>query len=188
MAESDLVLDDRWGRRHRILRRIETSVCYHRKRERFFEISDRVVKAIALFGGSSAFVNLVGADKQLAFATIATAVIALGAAIALVFGFAERGKRHGDLARNFLELEAQIVGKGEHDFNDADLDAWEARTRTLELSEPAGLNALVVICQNEVQSAAGHKPVALPRMHRLLAHFCSFPIVDENQKSTSGTG
>jgi len=171
-----------WRRRHRVLRRVEISVCYHRKRERFFEFLDRGVKAIAIIGSSIAFADLlrvVGGGLAL---KICAATVAVTTTISLVFGFAERARQHSEIARAFLELEAQIVARGERSFDENDLDLWEARVRTLEASEPAALNALVVVCQNEIAIAAGNIPTHIPWYQRLLAHFWSFSVPHDKSK------
>lgn len=162
-----------WEKRHEILERIEISVRYHQKRERFFELSDKWVKAIAIIGGSVAFANLEpndGTRKALA------ALIALSSTLALVFGFADRAKRHAELTRKFRELDARIVQKGEISYMEADLGAWEAEERMLEANEPPALNALVKICQNEIAITAGqpNKMVRIPYHQKLFSHLISF--------------
>lgn len=47
-----------WSRRHEILWRISLSTLYHRRRERFFDTWDRVVKAVSIIGGSAALAKL----------------------------------------------------------------------------------------------------------------------------------
>jgi hypothetical protein len=158
-----------WNRRHSTVYRMELSSCYHRKRERFFDIADKLTKAIAIVGGSVAFANVANASAL----AIAGITVALTSTLALVFGFADRAKRHSELARNFHQLEAEIVRRGERDFTEEDLNSWDERVRLLEASEPPALDALVVVCQNEIAVAQGQKDkvVPLPPYVRVLAHF-----------------
>lgn len=168
-----------WGERHKILYRVELSVLYHQKRERFFESLDKTVKAIAIIGGSASFAAAVNTstagDVLLKWAT---AAIAVASALALVFGFSDRSKRHAELARNFRELEAAIIGRGKRDFDEDDLKVWESKARMLETSEPPSLNLLVLICQNEIAIATGQhdKIVRIPKRKRWFAHIFSFPV------------
>lgn len=165
MSEKDRL----WTRRHSTIYRIELSSCYHRKRERFFDVADKLTKAFAIIGGSVAFANV--ANK--CTLVIAGITVAVTSTLALVFGFADKAKRHSELARNFHELEAEIVRRGERSFTEEDLNMWDERVRLLEASEPAALNALVVVCQNEIAVAQGQKEkiIPLPSYVRVLAHF-----------------
>ncbi len=161
-----------WGKRHQILQRVELSVLYHQKRERFFEAWDKLTKAIAVIGGSAALANIAGEIGI----KVAAGFIAITSTAALVFGFSDRSKRHAELARNFRQLEAEIIARGERDFIEDDLKAWDAKERMIETTEPPALSALVILCQNELAIASGHSDrlVPVPWHQRLLAHFVSF--------------
>lgn len=163
-----------WERRHEVLYRVELSALYHQKRERFFEACDKLAKAIAVIGGSAALTRL-GAGEYLVWIA---AAITFTSTFSLVFGFSDRSRRHADLARNFRQLEAEIVGKGEREFVEADVNAWNARERTLETSEPPSLGNLVRICQNEL--AVAHAQPQLVRkvgfFRHFFAHIFDFPL------------
>jgi hypothetical protein len=161
-----------WGKRHALLERIALSVLYHQKRERFFDVWDKTTKGVAIIGGSAALAKVAG-DLGLA---IAAALITVTSTAALVFGFADRSKRHSELARNFRTLEAEIVERGERDCSEKDLSRWEAKQRLIETSEPPALSVLVVLCQNELAIAAGHpdKVINMPGYKRLLAQYWDF--------------
>jgi hypothetical protein len=147
-----------WGRRHEVLYRAELSVLYHRKRERFFAFWDRLVTAIAIIGGSAAFASVGGPDVV----KWAAAIIAVTSTVSLVFGFGARARTHSGLAQRFLELEARIVGRGERDFTEADINEWESVARTLETEEPPTLSSLVRACQNELARAKGEYDKIVP--------------------------
>jgi len=163
-----------WDRRHGILYRIELSVLYHRKRERFFDTVDRLIKTVALIGGSAAFAKATDAD----IVKWAAVAIALTSAFSLVFAFSERARKHAELGKSFSELAANLLQKGERDFSEADLNLLEADVRHLESTEPATLGALVVICQNELAVAQNHPEMLHElRFHqRLFAQFWDFRI------------
>lgn len=166
-----------WGRRHSILYRIELSVLYHRKRERFFDFVDKADKSISVIGGSAAFASLGGPEAIKVFA----ALVAVSATLSLVFGFGEKARRHADHAARFRELESDVISKGERDFTEADLNTWEAKTRSLEITEPAALSTLVVLCQNELAISQGQpqQVVNLPLYKRVLAQVWDFQVASE---------
>lgn len=163
-----------WGKRHAILQHIEISVLYHQKRERFFDIWDKATKAIAIIGGSVAFANITG-PLGLKFSA---GIITVTSTAALVLGFADRARRHAELAADFRRLEIEMVERGERDFTEDDLKAWEAKQRQIETKEPPALSTLVILCQNEIALAQGHKDlvVPLPWHQRALAHFIDFSL------------
>lgn len=163
--------DDSWARRYEVLYRVELSVLYHQKRERFFELCDKLAKAVAVIGGSAALWKLTSPE---ALGWI-VAAITVTSTLSLVFGFSDRSKRHAELARNFRQLEADIVGKGVAGF-DEHLDKWEEKARMLESQEPPALGGLVVLCQNELAIAANQrdKVVPLSLRQRWTAHLVDF--------------
>ena len=167
-------LDHQWKKRYAPLYRAQLSVLYHQKRERFFEIWDKVGKAVAVIGGSAAFASIGGPDLM----RVVAAAITVTSTLSLVFGFSDRSKRHAELARNFRQLEAEIVAKGDRLFSDGDTDAWEAKVRMLESSEPPALGLLVVICQNELAIAHGQlkNVIPLPRWKQWLAQVFDFSV------------
>lgn len=162
-------LDYLWAKRHAVLYRVELSTLYHQKRERFFAVCDKLGNAVGVVGGSAALVSISRPD---ALAWIAMAITVVSSA-ALVFGFSDRARRHADLAREFRELEAVMIERGEREFTEQDVFAWESRTRRLESGEPPSLGALVVLCQNELARAQGQtdKIVKLGWWQRVSAHF-----------------
>ncbi len=163
-----------WEKRHAVLYRTELSTLYHQKRERFFSVCDKLGSAVGVIGGSAALASL---SNPTLLAWIALAITVVSSA-ALVIGFSDRARRHADLAKDFRQLEASIVARGERDFTEQDLSAWDASTRMLESSEPPALGALVVLCQNELARAQGHDGhvVEMTWMQRILANFFDFSV------------
>jgi hypothetical protein len=134
------------------------SVLYHRKRERAFDLADRLTKATAIIGGSAAWAAVTepGLVKWVA------AIIAATATLSLVFGFSERSRKHSELAQKFCLLEASIVQKGERDFEERDVDQWQAEALRIEATEPPALSALVTLCQNELAIARNQPEAVVP--------------------------
>lgn len=163
-----------WDKRHAVLYRMELSTLYHQKRERFFSVCDKLGNAAGVIGGSTALASLSN-PELLAWIALAITIVS---SIALVLGFSDRARRHADLAKDFRQLEAAIIGRGERDFTEQDVSSWDASTRMLESTEPPALGALVVLCQNELARAQGHigYVVKMNFMQRMFAHFVDFNV------------
>lgn len=161
-----------WDRRCDLLARIELSTLYHRKRELFLSRWDRVIKGIAVLGGSAA-VARIGGDDWLPWIG---AAIAVTSTAGLVGGLADRARKHSELAASFKLLESEIAGKGEHGFSEEDVDGWTARLHSIETDEPPALSALVRICQNQQAWARGaHTHVyKITWYERCLAQYVDF--------------
>ena len=163
-----------WEKRHAVLYRTELSTLYHQKRERFFSVCDKLGSAVGVIGGSAALASL---SNPALLAWIALAITVVSSA-ALVIGFSDRARRHADLSKDFRQLEAAIVGRGERDFTEQDVSAWDASARMLESTEPPALGALVVLCQNELARAQGHDghAVQMSWIQRTFAHLVDFNV------------
>lgn len=171
---SDEAADHRWGRRHRMLQRVEISTLYHRRRERFFDKWDKLTNVTALIAGSTAFGQALSSPE---IVQVAGAITALAAIVALVYGFAEKARRHASFAAEFKTLEGDIRASGEEP-STKQLDDWEARIARIESGEGAPMRALVVICQNEIATAQGNMKYVtpLPGHVRLLAQYFDFDV------------
>lgn len=169
MSDPEDQADYLWQKRHAVLYRAQLSVLYHRKRERFFAFWDRAVTAVAIVGGSAAFAGLGGPD----LVRWAAAAVAVTSTVGLVYGLAERARRHSDLARQFLDLEASMLRAGERDFTEAQTAQWEAESRLIEANELPALGLLVRACQNELAQARGEPGHIHPltSWQRLAMHF-----------------
>ena len=163
-----------WEKRHAVLYRTELATLYHQKRERFFSLCDKLGNAVGVIGGSAALASL---SNPVLLAWIALSITVVSAVV-LVFGFSDRARRHADLAKSFRQLEASIVKCGERDFTEENVTSWDADTRMLESGEPPALGALVVLCQNELACAQGHKGhiVHMSWPQRVLAHLFDFSV------------
>lgn len=166
-------LDHAWTKRHDVLYKAELSALYHQKRERFFELLDKLSKAAAVFGGSAALWK-VGNPDVVAF----IAVCIMGtSSLSLVFSFSERSKRHSELARSFRDVIAEITSAGDFDVTDSIASAWAGKVCSLEAKEPPTLAALTVMCQNELAIARNERTLVHPQslLTRWTAHFFDMP-------------
>jgi len=178
MNSDELETDYLWKRRHAVLYRVELSALYHQKRERFFDFCDRGAKVVSIVGGSAALYKL-GVDEVVA---VAAAAITVVSALSLVLGFGEKARRHSELARNFKQVQAEMLRVGERDYTEDNLRDWEARVALLEATEPASLGVLVRICQNELAAARPggvRRPVGVLRWP--LAHLLDLPLPKSDQ-------
>lgn len=157
-----------WAERHNVLYRVELSVLYHLRRERFFDLCDKFAKVVSVVGGTAVI-------AQVLSPTILTAVavlITVSSAVSLVFSLSDKAKRHSDLAKNFRRLEGEILGRGAKTFTDMDVATWNSKIRELEAGEPGRLATLVVLCQNELAIAQSQpeRVATVSLLKRLLAH------------------
>ncbi|WP_069706139.1 hypothetical protein [Burkholderia seminalis] len=166
--------DGAWGRRHAVLYGAEMSALYHQKRERFFELWDKLTKAFSLLGGSAALFKASDAGTVAVIAVIITA----GSALSLVFGFSERARRHAELSREFKSLIADVHDVGQFSFTEKDIDRWSAAKCRIDVKEPPALGVLVQICQNEISIAQGQpdKVVQIGFFKRCLANFVDLSV------------
>lgn len=158
--------------RHSVLYRAELSGLYHRKRERFFALCDRLSKATALVAGSAAFSSFFMFNEA-DWKSYAGVVVAISTTLSLVFAWSDKARQHADLAQKYVLMQSEIIEVAE-DKPDVDLIcSWGAKVRRIEAEEPPTLAGLVRLCQNQLAKAAGQKDMEfpLPWYQRWLVHF-----------------
>lgn len=173
-AVKDIETEDYlWGQRHNVKYSAELSSLYHQKRERFFDLFDKLGKAIAVIGSSAVIAKITDPSSLYYLA----AAITVTSTLSLVFSFSERARRHSELSAKFKDLLATIAVAGERDFKESDLNAWKAKVLQLEMTEPPALGTLVVLCQNELALARGQTEMVHPVgwFKSRLAHFIDLP-------------
>lgn len=158
-----------WEKRHATLYRCALASRYHRSRERFFDLIDRVVVAASLIGGSTAFA--LAAQEHLV--QWAGAAVAVASSLSLVFAFGEKARRHSALAERYKRVEAEIMRVGEFGYTEEQVNGWRAAISEIESNEPPTLRTLVSLCQNDIAIAHNQfdKVVNQPWRKRLFAHF-----------------
>lgn len=161
-----------WAKRHELLYTVQMNRLYHQKRERFFALMDRGGKALSLIFGTAAASSLLPTPEAKAFAG---AVVAAATMPGLVFAWADKSRLHAELAADYARLEAEVVAAGVMDA--ASIDAIFAKSIQLGTKEPAGLSALIRLCQNEMAVAAGQpdKVYPLSWYERWFVHLFDFP-------------
>lgn len=154
---------------HAVVYRAELSGLYHRKRERFFALCDRLGKAFSLISGTAAFSSVLPSPQAKAYAGLCVAVSTLPG---LVFSWADKARLHAELAQKYISVQVEIVGVERAALTEKMVCGWDARLRQIEANEPPTLTCLVRICQNQLALAAG-QPGEVERLRwwqYLLAH------------------
>ena len=171
---------------HYTKERIEISILYHRKRERFFALCDRVAKACALVSGTAAFQALRSSTDHdgNTWALVIVLAFTLPSLLSLCFGWGDMARKHASLAESFSRLIASISGTCNP--TEKDLHEWNSQIGMIEAGEPAALTCLVSICQNQIAIAAGQfdKVSRLKWYQRWFAHFFDFSITTEQAPKT----
>lgn len=126
---------------------------YHFRRQAFFERWSRVTSATGVIFGSAAVVAVFAKAAQLVgpLMLVTGALVAAASAVDLVVGTAAMARKHDELRRRFLKLEAQIRSIAEP--TAANVAAWEAERLAIEMDEPPLYVGLCLLCENELGRA-----------------------------------
>lgn len=138
------------------IHRIQLSVLYHHKRERFFDSIDRVVTALTLVSSTAAAAMIfreagaVGRSWELWAALVA----AVASSVAVAFNPGTKARVHGQLATDLRRLWSRCEKAGE-EWSHEQCDEFTAEVLSIEAGEAAQLGALVAQCENEIAVASG---------------------------------
>jgi hypothetical protein len=156
-----------WRQRCAVLNKAWVQVRYQRRRQRFFDLTDKLTKSVTVVLGAS----LMGQYFVQHLPALATAITSLGL-LALVFGYSDRKQLHKDLAEQAAKLVADIelVPMGGLSFEKT--AAWAAEYARLVAKSPPPLKTLTMVCEYEqavLEGHPGHVPLpSLPR--RIVGH------------------
>lgn len=166
----DRHLDALWAQRCAVLHRAWVQVRYHRRRQRFFDLLDKVTKSATVVLGAS----LLGQYFQPYLPWSATAITSLGL-LALVFGYGDRKQQHKELAEQAAAVIAAIELVPVGALTDSCVAAWGSEYARLCAKAPPPLKSLSLICEAEQAAADGHPDhVTKPSwLWRVLADFKS---------------
>lgn len=143
-------MDDILKQRDDTLWGVQRSVRYHVRRQAFFDRWRRITSATGVIFGSAAAADLLS-DGGHMLAVAAAFVVAVFTAFDLVVGTAEMARRHDDLRRRFIRLEAKIRTDEHPDHKN--VLAWDAARLEIEIDEPPTYIALDLLCANELAIA-----------------------------------
>jgi hypothetical protein len=159
--------DHDWKSRHALLYRARLSVIYHRRRERMYELLDRIAKSFAVIGGSAVVFKVANDQIMLMFGL----AMLVTSTLSLVFQCSSRATTHSALAKDWSAIEKDIYSQ--ENFTEAQVCSFESRAAGLDGLEPRVLRALVADCQNELARADNEEPFVRPLTlwQKLLMHF-----------------
>lgn len=160
--------DKAWADRWSALYKADTSARYHRRRQRFFDLADKLTKALTVLLGATLMGSMLKDSQPLAASLISSLSL-----LALVFAYSDRKQVHKELAEGFIKLIQQIEECPANELSEAKAAVWMAMAVALDAKEPPALKTLVTMCEHEASVAAGHpNHISLPSWHRrLLADF-----------------
>lgn len=169
-SDDEQRLDAYWTLRCATLRNAWVQVRYHRRRQRFFDLVDKLTKALTVVLGAS----LMGRYVAEAIPIMATAITSIGL-LALIFGYGDRKQQHKELSEQAAMLVSAIEQVPVGELTPAKVAAWGADYARLDAKSPPALKTLSLICESEQAVADGHpNHVAVPGFfRRLLADFKS---------------
>lgn len=153
-----------WNRRQDLLVKALANRRYQLERQRIMEWREGAVKVASLVAGSAAIAKV--ADQGVIYGAVA--VIFIGTAASLVFGWGGKARDAGKRAGEWIEFEASIVVTGERDFTEQQLNEWQARSNRLEMGEPAQNRYLLEWCYLQACNDLGRTPTqAASRLSKL---------------------
>ena len=160
-------IEEKW---HELLFGVRCSIRYHNYRRRFFERLSVWTDFLTIISGGAVvgFSTYAGETNQPYYhwlSVFAGGLIAILAAFDLVVGFSLRAREHYDLAKQFAELERQMI-KSENNLTTKNLAACTDCRLEIEQDEPPILQVLNVYCHNEVCRAGEY-----PREHKVKIGF-----------------
>ena len=175
--------DDVWAQRWDLVCRVRLSSLYHEKRERFFDVADKLSKAFAVIGGAAAVSQLIADPTSKIWIA---ALVSIASTISLVFGIAQKARRHGELARDFKKLWARIEEVGNFPV-EQQISKFRSEILLLESNEPAAMSALIRHCENQISLGTGHPDEVIPLTltQLTLMHFWDFPLQPDKSRAHS---
>lgn len=164
------ISDSDWDRRHRAIYHCKLGFIYHRRRERFFDLCDKLTKTFTVLLGASLLAAFV---KE--YTPIVGIIVSSAGLLALVYGYTDRKQKHKELADSYALLRSKIESAGNR-FEEKTIDEWNCELQLLNSKEPPTLGTLVVLCQNEIAISEGKREsvVSVSRYKQLFANWRDF--------------
>ena len=160
--------DHLWARRCSLLFMAWVQLRYQRRRQRFFDLADKLTKAVTLLLGASLF----GHHIQPFAPWIGTAISAIGL-LALVFTYGDRKQVHKELGEKAAALIKAIERLPAGRIDDAAVAEWSGEFAELVGKSPPPLKTLTILCEHEQASADGN-PLHVRRPNLMLRCIANF--------------
>jgi hypothetical protein len=147
--------DDEWNRvwacRCELLNWARITYRYHRKRQKFFDMADKLTQVAAVTGG----VAVLGKTVSEYLPWIGGGISLVGL-LALVFGYSDKRQCHKEIAERANRLTGDICSLSINALDEKQISVWERVRAEIDLSEPPNLKTLVQKCEWEQAVADGH--------------------------------
>jgi hypothetical protein len=158
----DKAADAIWTMRCKTLHDAWVQVRYHKKRQRFFDLIDKITKSATVLLGAS----LLGEWLKDYLPWIGGIISSLGF-LALIFGYGDRKQSHKDFAEQATNLVAGIELVPAGQLTPAIVAGFKADYARLCAKAPPPLKTLTIICEHEQSTASGYpNHVKLPSLYR----------------------
>lgn len=157
--------DEAWAQRCGVLNKTWVQMRYHRRRQRFFDLADKLTKSATVLLGAS----LLGQFLKDWLPLVASTISALGL-LALVFGYGDRKQLHKELAEQAAGLICTIEEVPARKITFCQTAIWSANYIRLCAKAPPPLKTLSILCEYEQANADGNpNHVILPPWYRRMA-------------------
>jgi len=138
---------------NKLLFGVRRSIRYHNRRRLFFDRLHKISTFLSALSGTATFASVLAKAGPFWTLTFAASVAVFSAAD-LVLNTSEKARLHHDFARNFFELEKEMI-KCENPSQE-DISRFTLRRLDIEAEEPPVLKVLDAICHNELLRALGY--------------------------------
>ena len=149
---SDEKFKEVWDRRCEQLNWANITYRYHRKRQWFFDLVDKLTQVAAVGGGVA-----VAGKTVNDYLPVVGGIIAFTGLLPLVFGYGDKRQCHKELAEMAIQMAGDIESVPARDLTEERVCAWEKTRTTINLREPANLKTLVAKCEWEQAVVEGHR-------------------------------
>lgn len=162
------ILDELWIKRCQILNQAWVQVRYHKRRQRFFDLLDKLTKSVTVVLGAS----LLGQYFRDYLPWLAAAITSLGL-LALVFGYSDRKQLHKELAEASAQLIAEIEAAPFAEIDAKCNAGWASAYARIVAKAPPPLKNLTLICEREQAIFEGY-PDHVKSLGKLKILFAQF--------------
>lgn len=150
---------------------VRRSIRYHTRRRLFFDRINKWSDAITAIGGSGTIISILSSTGTKTPTTILAAITAIASVINLVFDTKGNARTHHDFARQFIQLEKQLI---KQDITDTELINITAQRLDIEAEEPPVLRVLDSMCHNELLKAMGYDKTDFLQISIIQSFFSPF--------------
>ena len=149
---------------------IQRSIRYHMRRRRFYELPNTMSVVVAAVGGTVAATAFIVEVAVAWLPALISGVVGLVSTINLAIATGRNANDHGDLARQFIVLEAEFAHG--QDLTDDKHEALTKEKLRIERSEPPILRLLDMMCYYEILRSFGDRRSypPIPWWRRFLAN------------------